>query len=139
MKILEFCRVEFTQTQNNKYLKNRRKCYLSWYYANGSYWQDDSGQVTQRSWLDLFAELTRASERATVFAHMFIADHLELFNDHETTLVNDNYPPDYRGDSQRRNQWESDEMELLKSIEKKVAENMKKYEELSEVLHEKQD
>ena len=135
MKILEFCRVTWTQSLNNKYLKNRRNCYHSWYYANGSYWQDDSGQVTQRSWLDLFNELTPPTERTTVFAHMFIADHLEAFNDHETTLINDNYPPDYQGDSQRRNQWESDEMELLKSIEKKVADNMKKYEELSEVLH----
>ena len=135
MKLLEFCRYDFKMPANNKYLKYRRKCYLAWYYANGSYWQDDSGQVTQRSWLDLFKDFLPITEQTQPLAKMFIDDHSKAFNDFELTLVNDQYPPDFEGDTTQQKNYENFESELLKNIEKTVQENMKKYQEMAEVKH----
>jgi hypothetical protein len=64
---------------------------------------------------------------------MFLDDHKQAFEDHKLTLINDQYPPDFMGDSFRRNQWEREEFDLLKKISDKVSQNMKKYEEMAGV------
>lgn len=118
---------------NNRYLKYRKQCYHAWYYHNGAYWQDDSGQVTQCSWIDLYKEFAPISEDTAPIVRMFLDDHLKAFNDHELTLINDYYPPDYRGDSYARKAWENEELQTLKSIDETVNNNMKKYEQMAEV------
>jgi len=135
MNILEFRQVTLSQPVNNKYLNYRKKCYHAWYYTNGSYWQDDSGQVTQRSWIDLYEEFLPFTEKTGPLVSMFLDDHKQCFDDHKLTLLNDQFPPDFQGDSQRRNQWEREEFDLLKKIAATVAKNMQKYEEMAEVKH----
>jgi len=133
MKILEFRRVTFSMPVNNRYLRNRKECYHAWYYCNNAYWQDDSGQVTQRSWIDLYTEFLPISKQTSPLVMMFLNDHSEAFKSHELTLINDQYPPDFQGNSYARKVWESQEFEMLKSIAETVLKNMKKYEEMAQV------
>lgn len=133
MNILEFKQVTFAMPVNNRYLNYRKSCYHAWYYHNGAYWQDDSGQVTQRSWIDLYEEFLPFTEKTGPLVSMFLDDHKQAFEDHKLTLINDQYPPDFQGDSFRRNQWEREEFELIKKIAETVLRNMRKYEEMSKV------
>ena len=133
MKILEFRRVTFSMPVNNKYLRNRKECYHAWYYCNNAYWQDDSGQVTQRSWIDLFNEFSPISMKTAPIDKMFLEDHLEAYGRHYLTLINDQYEPDFRGDSYARKTWENEEFKTLKFIDETVLFNMKKYEEMAQV------
>lgn len=134
MKSFEIAKQTFHKSSLN-YRCSTTKCYCAWFFSDGKYFQDDSGLITERSWIDLYEALTPINELTVETVKVFINDHKEAYELHQETLLNDWYTPHFGDDFEAQKEFEMQEVKRLKRIEEIVEGNKKKYQQMMEVNH----
>lgn len=132
MKSFQIAKQTFHKSALN-YRCSTNKCYCSWFFKNGKYYQDDSGLITERSWIDLYEALTPINELTVETVKTFVNDHKEAYELHQETLLNDWYTPHFGDDCEAKNEFEAQEVKRLKRIEEIVENNKRKYQQMMEV------